>query len=61
MMFVRSKYTSIEELYLDNHKLVFAFLREYIKDDVLREDLASIIWIRIFEQSELFCRWMPSG
>lgn len=59
-MLTHSKYTSIEELYLDNHKLVFVFLREYIKDDVLREDLASIIWIRIFEQSELFLQ-MEAG
>ena len=52
------QYTTIEELYLDNHKLVYAFLNDYIDDPLLKDDLASIIWVRIFEKNSLFLKAM---
>ncbi len=53
------QYTTIEELYLDNHKLVYAFLNDYIDDPLLKDDLASIIWVRIFEKNSLFLKMGP--
>ncbi len=48
------QYTTIEELYLDNHKLVYAFLNDYIDDPLLKDDLASIIWVRILKRIHFF-------
>ncbi|MGF6375167.1 RNA polymerase sigma factor (sigma-70 family) [Clostridiales Family XIII bacterium PM5-7] len=47
------KYTTLEELYLDNYKLVFSYLLDYdLKDTYLQEELASIIWFKIWERHD---------
>lgn len=52
-----SKYGTFEEMYKDNRKLVYTFLTDItdIEDDeFIKEDLASAVWVKIFERGEKF-------
>lgn len=51
------KYSTFEELYKDNRKLVYIFLTDITDiegDEFIKEDLASAVWIKIFERGEKF-------
>ena len=38
----KAYYSSFEEMYLDNYKLVILFIRDYITDPYLVQDISSI-------------------
>ncbi len=50
----RNEYSTIEEIYKDNKKLIYAFLGDYIEDNFTKEDLASVVWIKVIERGEKF-------
>lgn len=48
-------YESFEELYLDNRKLIFSFLKaSNIKTLHLQDELASEVWLKVIEKQEIF-------
>lgn len=48
------KYKSLEELYMDNYKLIFAFLFDYTNHQQTAEDLASIVWSKVVGNPDKF-------
>ena len=40
-------FTSLEEIYLENYKLVNAFIRDYYSDEETVKDISSIVWIKV--------------
>lgn len=48
----KAYYSSFEEMYLDNYKLVILFIRDYITDQYLVQDIASIVWTKVAEHIE---------
>ena len=48
------RYKSIEELYLDNRKLVFAYIADYSKEKHIMEDIASTVWVKVWESPKKF-------
>jgi len=47
-------YKSMEELYIDNRKLVFAYISDYSTEKTFMEDIASIVWVKVWEHEETF-------
>lgn len=47
-------YASMEELYEDNWKLVFVFLKDYYNSDDILEDFSSAVWVKVFEKQDSF-------
>ena len=45
-------YSSFEEMYLDNYKLVILFIRDYITDPYLVQDISSTVWTKVAEHIE---------
>ena len=48
----KAYYSSFEEMYLDNYKLVILFIRDYITDLYLVQDISSIVWTKVAEHIE---------
>ena len=48
----KAYYSSFEEMYLDNYKLVVLFIRDYITDPYLVQDISSIVWTKVAEHIE---------
>ncbi len=48
----KAYYSSFEEMYLDNYKLVILFIRDYITDPYLVQDISSIVWTKVAEHIE---------
>ena len=44
MSLSEDKYSSLEEMYVDNGKLVFVFLMDYTEDRQLIEELSRVVW-----------------
>lgn len=42
----------MENLYCDNRKLVFAFIKDYCNDAATMEDIASTVWLKVWEHSK---------
>lgn len=59
-----NKYSSLEELYIENRKLIYAFLSDIVEDESLKDDLASAVWVKVFKKSEMFLkmnkRWVKN-
>lgn len=58
-------YTTLEELYIDNRKLIFSYLQDGdIADVELQEELASELWLKVWEREESFLekdkRWVKN-
>lgn len=58
-------YSSLEELYLDNRKLIFAFLQDRnITDIELQDEIASTVWLKVVERGVFFLekekRWVKN-
>lgn len=58
-------YSSLEELYLDNRKLIFAYLQDSnIIDVELQDEIASTVWVKVAERGEAFLekekRWVKN-
>lgn len=45
-------YQSLEELYMENYKLVYLFLEDYITDVQIVRELAGTVWLKIVEHQE---------
>lgn len=45
-------YSSFEEMYLDNYKLVYLFARDYVSDGFLVQDISSTVWAKVAEHLE---------
>ena len=48
----KASYSSFEEMYLDNYKLVYLFTRDYISDGFLVQDISSTVWTKVAEHLE---------
>lgn len=48
----KAYYSSFEEMYLNNYKLVILFIRDYITDPYLVQDISSIVWTKVAEHIE---------
>ena len=57
-------YNSLEEMYLDNYKLVNAFIRDYFSDEEMVKDMASMVWLKVTEHFDRFAemdsRWIKN-
>ena len=42
-------YSSLETVYRDNRKLVFAYIADYSKERIVMEELASRVWAKVWE------------
>ena len=47
MLFGDKGYSSIEELYADNEKLIYAFIRDHTENETAIAELVQIIWYKI--------------
>jgi len=47
MLFRDKGYSSIEELYADNEKLIYTFIRDHTEDETAVGELVQIIWYKI--------------
>ena len=47
-------FTSLEEIYLENYKLVNAFIRDYYSDEETVKDISSIVWIKVMEEPDRY-------
>ena len=47
-------FTSLEEIYLENYKLVNAFIRDYYSDEDTVKDISSIVWIKVMEEPDRY-------
>lgn len=45
-------YQSLEELYMENYKLVYLFIEDYIQDVQVVRELAGTVWLKIVEHQE---------
>lgn len=45
-------YHTMQDLYLDNFKLVYVFLGDYTIDSEIKKDIASQVWLKVMERSE---------
>lgn len=50
----KKTYETFEELYLNTHRLVFMFIRDYTKDWDTAEEISSIVWLKIWERPETY-------
>jgi len=48
------KYKSLEELYFENHKLVFTYIGDYTTHQPSVQDIASIIWCKVADDPQKF-------
>jgi len=48
------KYESLEELYLENYKLVFTYIRDYTAHQSSIQDIASIVWCKVADDPQKF-------
>ena len=48
------KYGSMEELYLENYKLVYTYIGDYTEHQPSIEDIASIIWCKVSNDPQKF-------
>lgn len=57
-------YNSLEEMYLDNYKVVNAFIRDYFSDEEMVKDMASMVWLKVTEHFDRFAemdsRWIKN-
>lgn len=49
-------YRTLEDVYLDNRKLVFAYIAEYSKEEAVMEEIASTVWVQAWEYGETILR-----
>lgn len=54
MSFIQKKYKCIEEMYLDNEKLVYAFFYDYCKDSEQIREWSQKLWTKVWENFEKF-------
>lgn len=47
-------YTTMEELYTDNSRLVYSFAFDYVRNADEAEELAGHIWLKVFENRDKF-------
>lgn len=52
----KTYYTSLEEMYLANYKLVNAFIRDYYSDEETLRDTAQVVWLKVAEHFDRFER-----
>lgn len=48
------KYKSLEELYLENRKLIYTYIRDYTTHQSSVQDIASIIWCKVVDDPQKF-------
>lgn len=48
------KYTSLEELYMDNYRLVFTYISNHTDNWEIAQELAAIIWAKVVENPERY-------
>ena len=54
-------YKTLEELYIDNRKLVFAYISDYSKEKTFIEEIASDVWSKVLEQDDTFLNMEKKG
>lgn len=47
-------YSSLEEIYLENYRLVKVFIGDCLNDAEMAEEAASIVWLKVAERPERF-------
>ena len=45
-------YQSLEELYMENYKLVYLFIEDYVQDVQVVRELSATVWLKIVEHQE---------
>jgi len=53
-------YSSLEELYNDNRKLVFIMVSDYTDDEEQKKDINSSVWAKIAEQPQKYLTMEPA-
>lgn len=48
------KYNSLEELYMDNYKLVYTYISDYTNKQDMAQELSSIIWAKVAENPQRY-------
>ncbi len=48
------KYKSLEELYLENYKLLYTYIRDYTKHESSVQDIASIVWCKVVDNPQKY-------
>lgn len=54
MLFGRKGYQTLEELYLENEKLVYTFFHDYTEDPELIKDWSQELWFKVWNHFEIF-------
>ena len=49
----KDRYKMLEEMYIDNYKLVFTYIRDYTEEPDLVEEIASTVWLKVWERVEV--------
>lgn len=45
---------TLEKLYLDHRKLVYAFISDYSNEEDVMEEIASTVWMKVWEKEDFF-------
>lgn len=51
---INAYYKSLEELYMENYKLVYAYIMDYSKDQELVGEVSSIVWLKVSKKGTHF-------
>jgi len=54
MLFGRKGYQTLEELYLENEKLVYTFFHDYTEDPELIKDWSQELWFKVWNHFKIF-------
>ncbi|MBQ8589842.1 MAG: sigma-70 family RNA polymerase sigma factor [Firmicutes bacterium] len=55
MKLMKKTYKNLEELYLDNEKLVYTFFFDYFKDKELILEWSQNLWVKVWKNFDKFC------
>ena len=56
-MSTRDRYfNSLEEIYLENYKLVNVFIRDYYSDEEMVREISAVVWLKVAEKSEMYIK-----
>lgn len=54
MVFNKRGYDSLEDLYRESEKLVYAFIRDYTSDENLVIELSQVVWYKVWKNFDKF-------
>lgn len=56
-----NKYTKLEDLYKDHRRLVYAFIADYSTEEAFMEEIASTVWMKVWEKADFFLNMEKAG